>query len=155
MSDSLFFTVPLPTVEVQYVEAEVLDDPIIEAEVADEMIKAEVIISVPENSDTIRMIQLWSVEQDGTRTPYDLTGATQIDFFGKSGLAVTDSESFLHYTLTGGAIAVVGLPTAGVLTVQFAAADLPTPGVKRYHLDVVKAGLRTPVMAGPLVVQDL
>lgn len=119
------------------------------------MIKETTII-VPEASDPLQMFRFWTVDGGtGARVLYDFTGVDEIHFYGKKMLSTPLADAFLHYTLTGLQINIEGAPTNGVISIQFAAADLGVIGTFRHRLDVVKVGRSTPIMAGPLVIQNL
>jgi len=116
-------------------------------------VQQEVVIKVAENNDAFIIVAITTISSLGEQ-PYDLTGVSDIIFYGKKGKAVSDAYAFATYSMTGGQILVIPPPTNGQISIQMSKADLLQPQVARYHIDVIKNTLTETVMAGAFVIQD-
>ena len=112
-------------------------------------------IVVYERDDPLLTLTITDLQADGSLVAYDFTDTTTLEFLVKNSPTDADEDAVARYTLTSG-VAIVGLPTAGVCTVQCLSSDATlAPGIRRYQLFGVKGGLRQTLMVGKFVVRNV
>lgn len=96
----------------------------------------------------------FTVTDEDTKAPFDLTGATAIELYLKPMAATADTDPGVHkLTLALGDITVTDAP-AGECAAAILATMLATAGRQWYRLDVVGAGKRRTPIYGILSVTD-
>lgn len=113
---------------------------------------------VDQNQDPKKTFRFRVRKADGTTVPYTLEGSPTIEFYLKASPQAADGTA--KYTIANSAIVITddgtqAADTYSEITVQFAAADIATPGRFWYRIDVIKAAKRETVIEGPLVVRDV
>jgi hypothetical protein len=111
----------------------------------------ETTLTVTESSDPKFT---FTCQIEGTTTPFPLTGFTVAECYLKADRSDTDAAAQRKYSTATGEIAVTDA-AGGIVTVQFAAADIAAPARRWWHLDVVVSAKRTTLGYGPLVVVDV
>lgn len=117
-------------------------------------------IVVREDSDPLLTIRLKKKIPGGGTVPYLLTGNPDIEFYVKLKLSDPRTSALFDYTRATGEIVITkDGNTAGdkysEVTIQCASADLASPAVHYFHLDVIKANKRDTVMRGFFEITDI
>lgn len=112
-------------------------------------------IKVLEDNDAIVTVELTVESEDGSTAPYDFTDPTitEVEFIVRRDLDTDRTAA--DFTYTRGAGLVMSTMVAGRFEIHFVAADIATPGERRYQVDVVRTTRRETVMYGTLSVTNI